>query len=604
MVMVDGQTPLWDGWSPETAYSRTAYEDGELLTLTVMACYAVNGVPVAATQSTSATLTLKTEVREALEPPIFLSGNEITVDPSMDATVAWGPVTAEGAAVVYEALLLSPDGTYTPLTEASLTGTVLTIPAELLSLEGDYTLSVIARDGENAYRESIAATLLIHVRAPAAEGEGDFKNPTRYASTYYYDYLATQENGDSLRRYYRLVDTALTDFHSSYINAESVTVSGGKTHYYAAKLDFSLCGLTLEEAVSVRLMYLYDHPLYYWISNVYVYTSSTLYFCVLPEYVKGVERMEQNAMIYEGVETLSKSMTAETSAYSTALACYERLLGLADYAYEDDGETPQDDHWAHSIVGVFDPNRREVVCEGFAKAYGLLLTYHGVENIPVPGVSRGVGHLWNLVRLDDGAWYWCDITWDDTTHSPLGTDHKYFCVTDTQDVLYYYVRDGIEAGKDYTFSGSSTFLEDHTVRWDSSLTLDMSGAIPARSETPYGGATELILRESFTVDGMTYALTGYGRVQLISVGNRRSVTVPATVTYGGVTYTVSSVGLMREDGVFMTGRLLPLFATSVYVSENISYVWEGALSGLLVNITVDPNNPWYTVENGILRPTA
>jgi hypothetical protein len=309
-------------------------------------------------------------------------------------------------------------------------------------------------------------------------------------------------------------------------------------------------------------------------------------------------------MIYEGVETLSEGIPAEASSYTAALAYYERLLGLADYAYEDDGETPQDDHWAHSVMGVFDPDRREVVCEGFAKAYGLLLTYHGVENIPVPGVSRGVGHLWNLVRLDDGAWYWCDITWDDTTHSPLGTDHKYFCVTDTQDVLYYYVRDGIEAGKDYTFSGSSTFLEDHTVRWDSSLTLDMSGAIPARSETPYGGATELILRESFTVDGMTYVLTGYGRVQLISVGNRRSVTVPATVTYGGVTYTVSSVGLMREDGVFMTGRLLPLFATSVYVSENISYVWEGALSGLLVNITVDPNNPWYTVENGILRPTA
>jgi hypothetical protein len=91
-MVMDGQTPLWDGWSPETIYSRTAYEDGELLTLTVMACYAVNGVPVAATQSTSAALTLKTEVREALEPPIFLSGNEITVDPSMDATVAWGPL--------------------------------------------------------------------------------------------------------------------------------------------------------------------------------------------------------------------------------------------------------------------------------------------------------------------------------------------------------------------------------------------------------------------------------------------------------------------------------------------------------------------------------
>jgi hypothetical protein len=129
----------------------------------------------------------------------------------------------------------------------------------------------------------------------------------------------------------------------------------------------------------------------------------------------------------------------------------------------------------------------------------------------------------------------------------------------------------------------------------------MSGAIPARSETPYEG-NELTLRESFTVDGMTYALTGYGKVQLTSVGNRRSVTVPATVTYGGVTYTVSSVGLMREDGVFMTGRLLPLFASSVYVSETVSYIWDGALSGLLVNITVSPDNPWYKAENGILKP--
>ena len=97
MVMADGQTSLWDAWSEDTAFTRTFTEDGETVTLWVAACYALHGVPISATQSASAQLTLLVETREALEPPVFLWGNEITVDPRKDVTVAWGPVTAEGA---------------------------------------------------------------------------------------------------------------------------------------------------------------------------------------------------------------------------------------------------------------------------------------------------------------------------------------------------------------------------------------------------------------------------------------------------------------------------------------------------------------------------
>ena len=61
---------------------------------------------------------------------------------------------------------------------------------------------------------------------------------------------------------------------------------------------------------------------------------------------------------------------------------------------------------------------------------------------------------------------------------------------------------------------ASFFMDDHSIQWDHSVELDMSGAIPDRSPTPYDGE-ELTLRETFTVDDMIYALTGYGQVQQI-----------------------------------------------------------------------------------------
>lgn len=601
MVMsnvTDGETvALWEAWKQDTTFTYRGTKDGETLTLRISACLAVNGEPVAATQSQSAELTVTVTPREVLEAPAYLTGNRITVQTGKEATAAWGPVLAEGGQLTYELTLVDPDGVETPLDTRAETW--VTIPAALLSKEGYYTLLVTAVDTTDTYQSSPTASLTVYVRAPAPTLEEDYDNPSRYASDHYYNYLATLENGEQLQSFYRLVDASLTEFHSAG-QAQSIQVSGGKYHYYAAKLNFSYLDLTLEEAASVRTLYQYDHPLYYWISNVYVYTSKELYICIDPDYVTAESRTACNAMIYEGIAALAEGITAETSAYNLALAYYERLLAQADYAYEDDGKTPQDDLWAHSIVGVFDSGKRAVVCEGFAEAYSLMLNYHGVENISVPGESRGVGHLWNLVRLDNGEWYWCDMTWDDPTKSPLGTDYKYFCVTDTQDVLYYYVRDGIEAGLDYTFSGSATFMDDHTLLWDN-VTLDMGKAIPARAETPYDGE-ELTLRETFTVDGMTYALTGYGKVQLVEVGSRRGITVPETVTFGDVTYTVTSIGLINSEGVFMKGRLLPLFTTSVYIPKTVSYIWDGALSGLLVNVTVDPENPWFVSQNGSIKP--
>jgi hypothetical protein len=132
---------------------------------------------------------------------------------------------------------------------------------------------------------------------------------------------------------------------------------------------------------------------------------------------------------------------------------------------------------------------------------------------------------------------------------------------------------------------------------------NMSNVLPPRAEAPFDG-TGLELRDTFTVDGMVYAKTGFGKVQLVDVGSRRSVTVAESVTYEGITYTVASIGLINSEGVYMKGRLLPLFASSVYIPKTVSYIWDNALSGLLVSITVDPENPWYVSENGNVKPKS
>ena len=94
---------------------------------------------------------------------------------------------------------------------------------------------------------------------------------------------------------------------------------------------------------------------------------------------------------------------------------YEQVLAIHDYLCTH--VSYKENSYAHTAAGVFLKNR-EVVCEGYAKAFKILCGRFGIPAVLIPGgalKSNGTreGHMRNYVQMEDGFWYMLDTTWDD-----------------------------------------------------------------------------------------------------------------------------------------------------------------------------------------------
>ncbi len=52
------------------------------------------------------------------------------------------------------------------------------------------------------------------------------------------------------------------------------------------------------------------------------------------------------------------------------------------------------------------------VCESYSRAFQYICQRIGVENLLIVGESQKIGHMWNMISIDD-QWYHIDLTWDD-----------------------------------------------------------------------------------------------------------------------------------------------------------------------------------------------
>ncbi len=445
---------------------------------------------------------------------------------------------------------------------------------------GDFKTRALKTDG-NKYADGVCEVCKLSV----ADGEYGID---KYNGDYGYNYFK-QNNLTAQQTLYERIDAGVRAFHlDKTANAEQ-KLQNGKTVYIAATAEYSDLALSADEAVSVWKTYKDDNPLYYWLSGELVYTAEELYMLAVEDYAQGDVRIRANDFVYNKVAEYSFLLDVNDNAYRKALAFHDKIISAVDYAYESVG-VPQTAHWAHSVIGVFE--ERGAVCESYAKTFQLLLNYNGVENIFVTGRGNSEEHAWNLVRLDNGGWYWCDLTWDDTPARYCGISYRYFLVNDTQQVNW------LDGGRYY--NTVETFLTRHTPHTAQGTSIQFLYELPARATTNYAEENGLTLRKTFSVSGFQYAVAGYNTVQLVKMEAAGAVTVPETVTYDKITYTVVAIGVIDAKGLFDSGVVFK-GATSVFIPKTVQFIWDSAMvCSDNTSVTVDAENEYFCSVDGVL----
>ncbi len=362
-----------------------------------------------------------------------------------------------------------------------------------------------------------------------------------YNSTYGYAYLGTMNKGEVRQSLYTRIDEAVRTFHTD----PSLTATESDGAFVACTVNYGDLGLTDAEALQVWKTYRDDNPLYYWISNRITYNQEQLNVLAISDFASGTARITQNKVLYETVASYLALVPSSAESYETALILHDALIASIDYALDGSGQ-PEEAHWAHSIVGVFEG--RGAVCEGFAKAFQLLMNLCEEDVIYVSGDGNGEAHAWNVIRIN-GVWYGVDVTWDDNNEETY--PYLYFCLSE------------------------DAFSASHTEDLPTSGALDFLYAIPTLAEFSiewvelYEGETYLGLYENLSAAfaAMTKP-NGHYTVALCTDGDAEDGTrlhVPAKYRILDDLPTVASLTLigahvLSEDNTFR--------ATMLYLTED------------------------------------
>jgi len=88
------------------------------------------------------------------------------------------------------------------------------------------------------------------------------------------------------------------------------------------------------------------------------------------------------------------------------------------------------------------------VCTGYASLFMAVMNELGIPCKVIEGTTKdstpGTGHAWNAVQMENGWWYYVDVTWDDPI---IGNSSNF--------------PNGLNLVYDYFLVGSSTMGQDH-----------------------------------------------------------------------------------------------------------------------------------------------
>ena len=166
----------------------------------------------------------------------------------------------------------------------------------------------------------------------------------------------------------------------------------------------------------------------------------------------------------EQEEYISNELTKIVNSIITnSMSDYDKIKIINKYIvdrYEYDDSLVSDNVYSALTTG-------KTICQGYAMTAYKMLNLAGIENKIIVGKLGGVGHGWNLVKLND-KWYQLDVTNNDA----LG-DNRYFLKNDEtlrHDGFTWETNDYPICDENYdpTSSGNITILNNNTQNVSSS----------------------------------------------------------------------------------------------------------------------------------------
>ncbi len=189
-----------------------------------------------------------------------------------------------------------------------------------------------------------------------------------------------------------------------------------------------------------------DHPEFFWLGNGYEWTYNEFFGRMdLILYTKAFwnDDLDKNAATDKFFLKVDE-ITALAGEFEDE---YEQVKFVHDYlidniTYDDDAAEELDEDattveasFAYSGYGALVNGL--CVCEGYSKAFQLIMQNLGYECILAWGEGIDDLHSWNMLKLD-GDYYYFDLTWDDEGDTvdddgkmiyADGNSHNYFAVT-------------------------------------------------------------------------------------------------------------------------------------------------------------------------------
>lgn len=394
---------------------------------------------------------------------------------------------------------------------------------------------------------------------------------------YGYNTLTEEE-----KAFYNKIKDVVYKFHENG-DAETQSTATSECHVIGG-INYADCGLTKTEALSVYKIFKADNPLFYWIDSSTLYNSSEIFPVVSDDYASETVRRNINAELEDSVLQYYSLTSSSDSVYEKVLCYHDAIINAINYSYDESG-APSSQDWAHSVLGVFTAGNDDItgaVCEGYAKAFQLLLNVSNIDNVYVTGIGKtgsgAEGHAWNLVKIND-LYYGIDVTWDDQPTNARGKIYDYFC-GDTEKF-------------------NNTHIANAKLVSATQYTEEKLYDLPANvAESPYNGSDKVYTE--FTLNGGNYLICGYKEVQLTSISGSNKIQLAETVNYNDKNYLLTVIGTVYGDNNTI-GTVIKGAVTEITIPETVEFIWDASLNcSTLETITVSEDNPYFSSENGVL----